>query len=89
MKPPEALLDKVTICAPEPATRRALPASTTAEPEAIISTACASALTTLFAMGPKSGLARLNFSSTTGVSFAAARPFCAPITPSAPKLSSA
>src|SRR3989344_6440355 len=67
MKPPEALLDSVTICAAEPAARSALLPSTTAEPEAIISTAWASALATLAATGAKSGLARPNFSSNTGV----------------------
>jgi len=92
MKPLEALLDSVTICAAEPAVRSALVASTTAKPEATINTAWASALATLAtlaAMGAKSGVARSNFSDTTAVSLAAAKPFCAPWMPSAPKLSSA
>ena len=89
MKPLEALLDSVTICAVEPAVRSALVASTTAEPEATIITAWASALATLAAMGAKSGVARSNFSDTTAVRLAAAKPFCAPWLPSAPKLSSA
>ena len=88
MNPVEALLESVTICAADPAARNALPASTTAAPDATISTAWALALASLTAMGAKSGLVRLNFSSTTGVSLLAVRPFWAPMMPSAPKLSS-
>ncbi len=40
-KPPEALFDSVTICAVEPAARKALTPSTTAWPEATMMTACA------------------------------------------------
>ena len=47
MKPLDALLDSVTICAAEPAARSALPASTTAVPDATISTAWVLALATL------------------------------------------
>ncbi|MCY1308817.1 hypothetical protein D9M70_588540 [compost metagenome] len=43
MKPDEALFDSVTTCAAEPAARSALMPSTTATPEPIHTTACASA----------------------------------------------
>ena len=89
MKPQEALLDRVTTCAWRLATRNALMASTTAALEATTSTTCAPALVILGAIWEKSGWVRSNFSIAIAVSLTEVRPFCAPATPSSPKLSSA
>ena len=67
MKPPDALLDSVTICAAEPAARNAFTPSTTAWPDADHHHGLGIGLDDLAALiALKSGLARSNFSTTRG-----------------------